>query len=226
MKFSRALAVAMTLSLLLALRAADGLPQRELDAARDACARLAALLANGLAKSLAEDGPGYALEICSHQAPAVTAFASKESGMEIRRTSLRVRNPKNAPDDWERSVLEQFETRRAAGEPVESLEQSEVVPGEGGLRVLRYMKAIPTQAMCLQCHGSEPAPDVVQALPGLYPGDKAVGFYEGDIRGAFSVRKALAELAPSASAPGTTPKTSSAKVPEAPAAAPSTQPPR
>ena len=43
--------------------------------------------------------------------------------------------------------------------------------------------------MCLQCHGQSIAPDVREKLSGLYPEDKATGYREGDIRGAFVVTR-------------------------------------
>jgi hypothetical protein len=49
------------------------------------------------------------------------------------------------------------------------------------------MKAIPTKIVCLKCHGSEIDPKIVAKLDELYPEDKAVGYKQGDIRGAFYV---------------------------------------
>jgi len=56
----------------------------------------------------------------------------------------------------------------------------------------RFMKAIPMAANCLQCHGTEISPAVSAKLTELYPQDKAVGYKEGDLRGAFVVVKNLA----------------------------------
>jgi hypothetical protein len=53
------------------------------------------------------------------------------------------------------------------------------------------MKAIPTEAMCLTCHGTEISPAVLTRVNQLYPQDKAIGFKEGDLRGAFVVVKNL-----------------------------------
>lgn len=49
------------------------------------------------------------------------------------------------------------------------------------------MKAIPTQALCLGCHGDNLNEDVKAELKLRYPSDQDVGFKEGDIRGAFSL---------------------------------------
>ena len=44
-----------------------------------------------------------------------------------------------------------------------------------------------TGGLCLQCHGEAIAPPVAEKISALYPDDKATGFREGDIRGAFVV---------------------------------------
>jgi len=55
------------------------------------------------------------------------------------------------------------------------------------------MKAIPTQAMCLQCHGqpSDISERVRILILNEYPQDKAVGYSEGQVRGAISIKRLL-----------------------------------
>jgi hypothetical protein len=48
------------------------------------------------------------------------------------------------------------------------------------------MKTIPTQGLCLGCHGGNLSEDVKFELNLLYPNDQATDFKEGDIREAFS----------------------------------------
>nr|VFK10650.1 MAG: Protein of unknown function (DUF3365) [Candidatus Kentron sp. LPFa]VFK26753.1 MAG: Protein of unknown function (DUF3365) [Candidatus Kentron sp. LPFa] len=62
-----------------------------------------------------------------------------------------------------------------------------------GVRVFRYMKAIPTLEVCILCHGASLSPDVVAKLDELYPEDQARGFKVGDIRGAFSFMQPLSK---------------------------------
>ena len=45
------------------------------------------------------------------------------------------------------------------------------------------------QKLCLGCHGKSIAPEVKAKLAELYPEDKATGFSEGDLRGAFVVTR-------------------------------------
>ena len=135
-------------------------------------------------------GPANATVVCREKAPVMSKAVSEQSGWNIRRVSLRQRNPKAVPDAWERAVLEDFDRRAAAGEDGAKMEKSELVV-DGGKTVQRYMKALPTQALCMTCHG---APDTLDAdlteqLRKLYPDDKAVGYRPGDIRGAITMKK-------------------------------------
>ena len=108
--------------------------------------------------------------------------------MTVGRTSLKVRNSTNAADDWELAVLKQFDARKAQGEPADKLEFFEVTDHESQ-KTFRYMKAIPTGALCLNCHGENIKPEVDAKLKELYPNDQARGFKEGDLRGAFTLAK-------------------------------------
>jgi hypothetical protein len=60
-------------------------------------------------------------------------------------------------------------------------------------KMLRYAKALPTQAVCLNCHGDPEklSPEVKATLAAEYPDDKAVGYSAGMIRGILSIKKAL-----------------------------------
>ena len=44
---------------------------------------------------------------------------------------------------------------------------------------------------CVTCHGETIAPSIAAKIDELYPADKATGFREGDLRGAFVVTKTL-----------------------------------
>ncbi|MBT8121841.1 MAG: DUF3365 domain-containing protein [Gammaproteobacteria bacterium] len=135
-------------------------------------------------------GPVNAVSVCNLTAPGIANTYSAREGREVSRTSLRVRNPGNAPVAWQRAVLESFEQRKQAGEDVTTLEFHEVVTTDG-VRELRYMKAIPTAKVCLACHGETVDSTVKARLEILYPNDQAMGYRVGDIRGAFSVTQTL-----------------------------------
>lgn len=133
-----------------------------------------------------------AIDACSNQAPKMAAQASQNTGWAIRRVSLKNRNPKATPDAWEKEALQEFDRRALAGENPASLEKVEFV-NEGGTRTLRYLKALPTQSLCLNCHGAPEtmAPEVKAQIAKIYPNDLAVGYREGQVRGALTIKRPL-----------------------------------
>jgi hypothetical protein len=147
-------------------------------------------LKDELQAAMKAGGPVNAIEVCNRVAPSIAEKRSAQSGWQVARTSLKLRNGGNAPDPWERAALERFESRKAAGEPVEPMAYSEVVEEDGG-QVFRFVKAIPTGEVCLKCHGGALAPEVQSQLDKLYPDDQARGYDLGDIRGAFTLKRQL-----------------------------------
>ena len=147
-----------------------------------------------LVKGMKAGGPVAAIGVCNTLAPAIAEKHSESSGWDVARTSLKLRNPNNAPDAWEASVLQLFEERRAKGEGPDALVYADTVE-EGGERYFRFMKGIvmpPADKMpCLMCHGENLAPDTAAALNELYPQDRARGYRAGQVRGAFTLKKKL-----------------------------------
>ncbi|WP_259397383.1 Tll0287-like domain-containing protein [Shewanella sp. SG41-4] len=142
-----------------------------------------------LQAAIKQGGLINAVSVCKSVAPAIAAENSKE-GWTLTRTSLRVRNSDNTPDEWELSQLQQFELVNASGQqPADKpIVASEFIVNDDNTQ-FRYMKAIPAQQLCLGCHGSNIEPEVSALLSKTYPDDKAVDFALGDIRGAFSLKK-------------------------------------
>jgi hypothetical protein len=149
-------------------------------------------LGGTLKKELETSGAENAIKVCKEVAPALSKSYSTD-GKVVKRVSLKVRNQKlGVPDAWEKEVLQVFERARNAGKPAAELEFSSVTTEEDG-RWFRYMKALPTQPMCLQCHG-KPADiqaNVKNRLATEYPQDAAVGYGLGEIRGAVSIKHKL-----------------------------------
>ncbi len=160
--------------------------QERIEQSRAAVKEFGMTLKGELKKAMKAGGPVQAIEVCHSVAPQIAENISEKTGWEVYRTSLKPRNVR--PDAWETGVLEQFDARRADGESPKKMEHAEVVEVDGESR-LRYMKAIGTKGLCLNCHGTrEQIPDNVEAkLEKLYPEDRAIGYQKGDIRGAFSI---------------------------------------
>ena len=157
---------------------------------KDATQQLASQLKSKLISSMQEGGPVEAIDICNTEAITISSVLSEKYNGKVGRTSLKLRNPLNEPDEWERSVLFEFEDKKQAGEDVTQLETYEVIKDENG-NWFRYMKAIPTGDVCLMCHGEHIAPDVEEKIKSLYPNDLATGYEKGELRGAFTIKLAM-----------------------------------
>lgn len=143
-----------------------------------------------LQSAMKAGGPINAIDVCKIKAPAIAQNLSEKHGWKVARTSLKPRNPSNAPDAWETRVLNDFEARKAEGEDVMPMAHFEAVESDGE-KAFRFMKAIPTGEVCLTCHGSDIDPKVKAKLQQAYPEDKATGFKLGDIRGAFTISQPM-----------------------------------
>lgn len=188
----------VTLAVALATSLAIAAPDTDADAspetpvwvaeARASAGQLAARLMPTLQEAIQQGGPIQAIAVCSIEAPAISsaiAAASSDGNLRIGRTALRVRNPANAADLWEESVLKDFQLQLADGADPATLEAWQVET-LGDRRVGRWMKAIPTAPMCTTCHGIEIDAELAATIREYYPEDRATGFAPGDLRGAFT----------------------------------------
>jgi len=162
----------------------------EIAAAKTAIKELATSLQSELKAAMQTGGPVAAIGVCNTKAMLITQKVAVEQGMHISRVSLKNRNPANAPNEWQAAVLEDFQRQKSEGKGMDSLTWSETV-SENGEREFRFMKAIPTGKICLMCHGTEISPQIKRVLADLYPTDRATGYREGDLRGAFVVTRQL-----------------------------------
>ena len=140
-------------------------------------------LKSQLMAAMQAGGPVAAIETCFVVAPALAYDVGTQAKTQVGRTSLRLRSPENAPDAWQRQQLISLQQRLDNGEAWDTLETFEVLDNGSA----RYLKAIPVQAPCLTCHGSNLGPTVATRLRDLYPDDAATGYVLGELRGAFVV---------------------------------------
>ena len=111
--------------------------------------------------------------------PAVTA---------IRRTSLQLRNPANAPDAADLAALELIRNQLERGDDVASeLVQRVTLPGQRP--EWRIYRPLVTLKECLECHGRADAlaPGVADTLKVFYRSDQAVDYRTGSWRGLMRV---------------------------------------
>lgn len=141
--------------------------------------QLQAQLGQALQREMQAGGPAHAIEICSETAPSLSRKLS-EGGLTIRRIGTRVRNPATGTPPAAASAALARLTRESP---------SFVGKLDGRWS---YMRAIfISMPVCLSCHGDPAslAAPVKEQLASRYPGDTAVGYAMGDLRGAFLVQE-------------------------------------
>ena len=141
-----------------------------------------------------EQGPVGAIPVCKEKAPQLLQDMRRQTGWDIRRVSLKTRNPTTGtPDAWEARQLADFNIKLANGAKAEQLEVGEIIASADGKPSYRYMKALPVAEVCPTCHGPGDllADDLKAALARDYPLDRAIGYAPGEVRGALSVRRPL-----------------------------------
>lgn len=164
-------------------RAADD--QAALEKAKTMTKELAGALKQELEKAVKESGFAGAVMMCGSIAVDKAEQTGKAHGATIRRVSKKMRNPSNTPDALEDKILGEMEADMAKGALKEAYVEKESAAGK---RQLRFLKPIVTAAFCLNCHGEESKinPEALKELNRLYPDDKARGYGESQLRGAFS----------------------------------------
>lgn len=132
------------------------------------------------------------MHLRSMEPPA--AAPGKPRIMAIKRTSLRLRSPANAPDLADQAALEYIRNELNDGNsPPRVLMQRIEAPG----RTVEYRVYKPIAVMqdCLLCHGSKEAqlPGVRQSLERQFPEDKGLEYSLYDWRGVIRVTVAPPE---------------------------------
>ncbi len=152
--------------------------QAPIGKAKTAVDALARRLLTRLTEAYEEYGPEGAVAVCSSEAQQMTQDIASEYGVEIGRTSHKLRNSANAPRTWIRPYTEAATGRKA--------QDAEMLAFDLGDRV-GLIKPIGVQGFCLSCHGAEIDSSVRVTIRKSYPDDQATGFREGDLRGYFWV---------------------------------------
>lgn len=156
---------------------------REQTLAKKAVHQLNQGLRKKLTETVQKEGAAGAIDVCAKDAPEIIARIERELGVTVKRSSLKLRNPGNAPDAAEADLLKALAASELAGE--ELPEGIATFPNDSH----RFYKVIKVERSCLQCHGQPSAMQeaVREVLTATYPEDKAVGYEEGEIRGIISV---------------------------------------
>jgi hypothetical protein len=175
-------AVSIPTVIVLALAAAPwaGAPPQELPAetarAEQAMNELQQALLSKLTAAMAGGGPAAAVEVCRTEARAIADAVAKKQGIELGRTSHRLRNPANAPRAWASAIVASGAGVKAAAERLRVVDLGDRVG---------VLRPIGTAEACTRCHGAadEVHRNIGATLAAAYPQDRATGFAAGDLRG-------------------------------------------
>jgi len=141
-------------------------------------------LGSNLMEHMKEGGPQQAIPFCNAAANTLTEEMAKKYSVSIKRTSLKIRNEKNKPNEAEETILKQYLASISNNE-----ELKPIVSKDKAGKVHFYIP-IKLEAKCLACHGTigkEVTVKTDSILKTLYPNDKAIGFNVGDLRGIWSL---------------------------------------
>lgn len=105
------------------------------------------------------DGNVYTLKNPALMTREISEYAHIAKGFTFHITGLKLKNPSNAPDPWEKNVLETFDKG--------ATEKAEVMQINGQQRY-RLMKPLYVEESCLSCHAEQ-------------------GYSVGEVRGGISI---------------------------------------
>ncbi len=143
-------------------------------------------LSKQLGEALKAGGVEAAVGYCQAMALPLTDSLSKQYGAKIKRTSLKLRNPANAPDSMEYKMLKIYLQMSRMRNPV-------MVPKilEKNDKEIQFFAPIMlTKEVCLRCHGIEgkSMDSKDYAIIKLkYPNDEAIGYKLNQFRGMWSI---------------------------------------
>jgi len=176
-----AVPIAAAIVLVLAAALGAGSPPQaafpaEIAKAEQAMNELQQALLAKLTAAMASGGPAAAVGVCRTDARAIADAVAKKHGIELGRTSHRVRNPANAPRAWARMIVDGGSGAAASAEKVRTVDLGERIG---------VLRPIGTAETCTRCHGAEDEVrrNIGATLAAAYPEDRATGFAPGDLRG-------------------------------------------
>jgi hypothetical protein len=184
----------VALSLNLSAEEINTTHENYLKMSRETAQNFSQTLGKTLKAQIESGGVESAIAVCKEVAPALTKQYSDQN-RTVTRVSIKPRNQRiGIPSAWESEVLKRFDEQAFQKADLTQLETTKVVESNDG-KWFYYIKAIPTQSMCLQCHGQ--SNDIPTSVKGLlskeYPFDQATGYVVGQVRGAISIKYRMKE---------------------------------
>ena len=137
--------------------------------------KLKSNLMSELQKKISASGPEEAIDFCHLNVKTIAKSLAGDLAKKYKfgRTSHRVRNQENIPNDWMKVYLDKFNREKTTKPVIHNFSD--------GKRA--YLEPLFVQPMCLSCHGTAVTGSVKAEIKKRYPNDKATGFKVGDFRG-------------------------------------------
>ena len=140
-------------------------------------------LGKNLKMHMKKEGPLGAAKFCTLEALNITESVNVKYGekVDVKRISLKYRNPVNKPTQEEAKVLEKLEQLKLEGKlPKIYVQKNEKAN-------VYYKPLVIKKNVCLKCHGNIAKLELKAYLSTTYVDDKALGYKMGDLRGAIVV---------------------------------------
>ena len=133
-----------------------------------------------LSREMDHGGPVAAIRACHVDTTSAAYRAAREEGINVGRTSDRLRAPTNRPQSWSEPIVKEYAGKRAS-----DVEGFAVDLGDR----VGVLRPIAERPACAACHGDPSTfdPRVRAEIADRYPSDRAVNFRSGDVRGWFWV---------------------------------------
>lgn len=160
--------------------------QRTVDLGKSSATLLLQTLGKNMKANMKSGGVMNALNFCSQEAFTLTDKVNTqlEKGVEVKRISLKYRNPANAPQGNEIKILNSFENLKNENVILPKF----LVEYVDASTYKYYQPIVIDNAVCLKCHGNvSENPELQKAIAEKYPMDKATGYKMNDVRGAVVV---------------------------------------
>jgi hypothetical protein len=147
--------------------------------------RLVVALKSKIIEAIGQGGLVNAIPVCNEKGLFLTDSIARHSPrvISIKRTSYKYRNPRNAPDEIDRKILDLFIEEKNTGKDKLFL----VIKGD--TVYYRYYRPLTVGGLCANCHGDTKIMDktLLEKINQNYPEDLARGYQVGDFRGVVCV---------------------------------------
>ena len=141
-------------------------------------------LKSKLTAAVDKGGIQNGINTCNDVAQKMMDSLSVVYSAKIKRTTLKLRNEKDKPDQEELAVLSEYSKEMNSGvKPKPKVKQ--LASGE-----IRFYAPIVIEKVCLNCHGKigeNVKPQNYDVIKKHYPNDEAIDYKEGDLRGVWSI---------------------------------------